>query len=298
MQVDRSTVQGSSSFVVSRGREAPPLYIQVALEMERRIRQGVYSAGEVLPSEPTLAAQLGVSRATIVKAFDTLEYQSMIERRQGRGTFALLPPSPNSLTVVASFSEVTIRSGEKPSHRLIEYKELSPGRNRPFLASAFSANESLVQLERVRLSNGRAVGHHLVTLPRQLCETAELTPERVADPSFSLYKALNDIDEAPDSANEYLQAVPCPAKVAEKLGITGGEPMMRVRRFTKNRFGHLIETVEAHYLGSLYEYQSRMISKSSDGTERSTNEQEATHSDRNSRDISVVVGERLRRSSS
>src|SRR5699024_4857346 len=216
--------------------------------MERRLREGVYPPGELLPSEPALAAQVGVSRATIIKAFDVLDSQRMIERRQGRGTFALRLPSPNSLAEVTSFSDVTSRSGEKPAHRLIEFVELSAGRTRSGLASEFPATEALVQMERVRLSSETAVGHHLVAIPKRLCERAGLTEARIAAPEFSLYAALEAIDEAPDSADESLQAVACPLAVAESLGIAEGEPMMRVRRLIKNRFGHLIETVDAHYL--------------------------------------------------
>lgn len=298
MQLDRSTEQGASAFALDRQKGAPPLYIQVTREVERRLLAGVYSPGKLLPSEPTLAAQLGVSRATIIKAFDTLDSQGMIERRQGRGTFALRPPAPNSLTEVTSFSTVTSRSGATPSHRLIELLELVPIRNRGGPAASFPANEALIQLERVRFSGETAVGHHIVVLPQRLCDRAELTRNRIAEPSFSLYAALEEIDEAPDSADESLRAVACPLTVAERLGISEGEPMMRVRRMTRNRFGHLIEVVDAHYLGSLYEYQSRMASIPSENKERSDNGESQARSGRSLRDISVVVDERLRRTSS
>ena len=297
MQLDRSTDQGLSGFVVDRERTATALYVQVAREIERRLRGGVYSPGELLPSEPSLAAQLGVSRATIIKAFDTLESQNMIERRQGRGTYALRPPSPNNLSEVTSFSQVTSRSGEKPAQRLIECVELPAGKSRIGLASEFSSRETLIQLERVRMSSGAPVGHHIVAIPKRLFDRAGLSQEQIAKPEFSLYSALEAIDEGPDSADESLQAVACPPTVAESLGVAEDEPMMRVRRLTKNRFGHLIETVDAHYLGSLYEYQSRMISNPTDYSERPEHEQENAYTNRNLRDISVVVSERLRRQS-
>jgi GntR family transcriptional regulator len=46
-------------------------------------------SGERLLSEPELAKQLGVSRATLREAMRTFEAQGLIHRRQGAGTFVV-----------------------------------------------------------------------------------------------------------------------------------------------------------------------------------------------------------------
>ena len=49
--------------------------------------------GHRLPSEPALATQLGVSRATLREAMRTFEAQGLLRRKQGSGTFVTHPSS-------------------------------------------------------------------------------------------------------------------------------------------------------------------------------------------------------------
>jgi GntR family transcriptional repressor for pyruvate dehydrogenase complex len=54
--------------------------------LERVLQQGQLPAGARLPSERELAAQLGVSRASIREAIHELTLKGRLERRPGRGT--------------------------------------------------------------------------------------------------------------------------------------------------------------------------------------------------------------------
>jgi GntR family transcriptional regulator len=66
---------------------APPKYAQVVAEIKKRIEQGDYPAGSLLPSEHQLVADFGVSRPTIVKALSSLRQDGWIETQQGKGSF-------------------------------------------------------------------------------------------------------------------------------------------------------------------------------------------------------------------
>src|SRR6202012_1763353 len=64
-----------------------PLYRQVYDIVVRRVAEGDWRPGEALPSEQSLARELGVSQGTMRKVLDSLTAEKVLERRQGKGTF-------------------------------------------------------------------------------------------------------------------------------------------------------------------------------------------------------------------
>jgi len=71
------------------------LYQQIARAIAAAIADGRYPSGDKLPSERELADDFGVSRPTIRDAMIALEFQGLVEARQGSGVFV------NAATAVA-----------------------------------------------------------------------------------------------------------------------------------------------------------------------------------------------------
>lgn len=63
------------------------LATQIAVGLRRLILSGGLRTGERLPASRTLAADLGVSRTTILEVFERLSSEGLIESRIGAGTF-------------------------------------------------------------------------------------------------------------------------------------------------------------------------------------------------------------------
>lgn len=59
---------------------------QVTDRIISEIRSGRYAIGSLLPSEPMLAAEYGISRSTLRVALTTLQGMGFVERKQGAGT--------------------------------------------------------------------------------------------------------------------------------------------------------------------------------------------------------------------
>jgi DNA-binding transcriptional MocR family regulator len=68
-----------------------PLYLQLAHSIKEAIQKGDVRVGARLPAERALADSLGVSRTTVVAAYDVLRGEEWLRSRQGSGTWAELP---------------------------------------------------------------------------------------------------------------------------------------------------------------------------------------------------------------
>lgn len=64
-----------------------PIYLQIEQILTGKITSGELQPGDMIPSEPSMCEQFGVSRMTARKAVDYLVRQGMVERQRGKGTF-------------------------------------------------------------------------------------------------------------------------------------------------------------------------------------------------------------------
>jgi len=72
-----------------------PLVAQIEQELRARMAHGVLGAGMRLPSIRGLADARGVSRNTVIEAYERLRAQGLVRSRQGSGYFVQEPPSPS-----------------------------------------------------------------------------------------------------------------------------------------------------------------------------------------------------------
>ncbi|MFN4309005.1 MAG: FadR/GntR family transcriptional regulator [Ferrovibrio sp.] len=68
-----------------------PAYKLVSRRIEQHILEGRLQPGDRLPSEPQLAAQFGVNRATVREGIRQLEQEGFLQRAAGRRLFVSLP---------------------------------------------------------------------------------------------------------------------------------------------------------------------------------------------------------------
>jgi GntR family transcriptional regulator len=64
-----------------------PLYLQLMQQIRHAIENGALSEGDQLPSIRSVAEELVVSPATVVKAYTELEREGVLSLHQGAGAF-------------------------------------------------------------------------------------------------------------------------------------------------------------------------------------------------------------------
>ena len=96
-------VRVSGVAVASTGGQ--PLYRQVSETLRHRLEDGTYLPGGQLPTEPVMAAELGVHRLTVRRAFEELSREGLLLARQGVGTFASPRTVPLAVTVPLTRAE-------------------------------------------------------------------------------------------------------------------------------------------------------------------------------------------------
>jgi GntR family transcriptional regulator / MocR family aminotransferase len=79
-------IQLRGQFVIDRAR-AEPLSLQIVRQLQQAIEAGRVAGGTQLPSTRSLALTLGVSRNTVLTAYDELAARGFVRGRRGAGMY-------------------------------------------------------------------------------------------------------------------------------------------------------------------------------------------------------------------
>ncbi|MFI6496955.1 GntR family transcriptional regulator [Nonomuraea typhae] len=82
-----------------------PRYAQVADVLRAEIREGLWPAGEKLPSQPELARRFKLSQTSVARAMEVLRNEGMIRSEFGGGSYVLHRPTVKRVRAIpASFA--------------------------------------------------------------------------------------------------------------------------------------------------------------------------------------------------
>jgi GntR family transcriptional regulator / MocR family aminotransferase len=110
--VPRAKIQLKGQFTLDRRRDEP-LSLQIVGQLQEAIEAGRVARGTRLPSTRALARTLGVSRNTVIAAYEELLARGFVRTRRGAGIYAHAP------TVVSGFSmKAVMRAAQFPSRTI------------------------------------------------------------------------------------------------------------------------------------------------------------------------------------
>ncbi len=208
--------------------------------------------GERLPSEPKLARQLGVSRATLREAMRIFETQGVIQRKQGSGTFVVRPSQViesglevlESIEAMARRINLAVSMGElKVEYRLATEEERQ--------ALRLSETSKVLYLSRVILAEGRPVAYLIDIVPEDI-----LSPQDVStDFSGSVLDLLTRRGEPTlHTSRCEINAVTASAEVARSLGIQRGDVLLRFVSYLYDIHGRIIDYSFSYFLPGYFRF--------------------------------------------
>ncbi|WP_285666896.1 GntR family transcriptional regulator [Actinorhabdospora filicis] len=206
-----------------------------------------------LPPERELAADYGVSRATVRQAISELVLEGRLAARQGRGTFVAAPKLIHPLDLV-SYTEAVRAMGRTPSRILVTKERVTADAGTATVLGVEEGTDVL-HLERVLLTDGEPTGLESTYLP------AARFPDLLDtfDPAGSLYACLQDehgvvFAEAEDQIETALAS----PREAHLLGTNPALPMLLLHRVSYDPEGAPIERVRTLYRGDRIGFRARL----------------------------------------
>lgn len=135
-------------------------------------------AGSRLTSEPELAKQLGVSRATLREAMRTFETQGLIRRRQGSGTYVVgkFGVIDAGLEVLESLETMAQRLNLQISVSDLHVEQMEADA-RTAEALCVEAGTRITRVRRVMRAEGRPVAYLVDALPEEYLKPSDLPRE-------------------------------------------------------------------------------------------------------------------------
>ena len=206
-----------------------PLYEEVKKKITTSLIEGKWGPGEAIPSEIELANTYNVSQGTVRKAIDDLSAESILIRRQGKGTYVA---THNEENIQLRFLRLTSNLGlkEKLDNQLVSFvKEKATNK----LAKILNINptSTIISLKRVLTFNGKPLILDVIKIPAQ--SFRGLTAEMVVEKKGSMYRMYEtDFGVRMLRADEQIRAVNANPESASLLNIKKNSPLLSVERIS------------------------------------------------------------------
>jgi GntR family transcriptional regulator len=230
------------------------LSLTIRDKLAQNISSGVIAPGARLPTEPDLAAEMGVSRATLREALRSLEEDGFVSRRRGAGTYATHRPRlRNNLDVNFGVTAMIHAAGMTPGTERARTSQEQADEDEAH-ALDLDPGDPISVLERVRTADERPVVFSRDVVPSVRIGIRAL--EAIGD--GSIYDLLARADRGAGGAVEHgiVSIEPSRADrfLAKALEIKVGAPLLYLRQVDYDREGTPLLLSHEHHVADAFEF--------------------------------------------
>jgi GntR family transcriptional regulator len=225
-----------------------PLYHQLHEILRDSILRGDWQPGDMIPPEPELIRQYGVSRTTVRQVLDMLVNDGLIYRQQGRGTFVAHPTVEQALIRIVSFTEDMHQRGFEPGTRVLSL-DLVPAPQDIAERLEVEPGEELARLVRLCLADGEPMSIEESHLIHRYCpgvlerDYASHTLRETLDRDYGIRWVR---------ASQVIRAIPALKDVAQLLAIPYRSALLRIERVSYSQQNLPVEFLRTTYRGDRY----------------------------------------------
>jgi GntR family transcriptional regulator len=208
--------------------------------------------GEQLPSEPKLAEDFGVSRASLREAMRTFEIRGLLQRKQGVGTFVIHPThvfdtgleNLISLETIAEQIGLEVSMGElKVRQKKVDF-ELSKELGLP-------ENDDILQVSRVIIADNKPVAYLEDNLPIDVISEEEVKLHFTG----SVLDLLIRRDDIPLASSKCdISATGATPELAKALDIQLNDPLLVFSSLLFSTRGRIIDSSFSYFIPGYFHF--------------------------------------------
>ncbi len=208
-------------------------------------------AGHRLISEPELAKQMGVSRATLREAMRTFETQGLIRRRQGAGTYVVgkVPVLDAGLEVLESIETMAQRLKLQVTVSDLDVESIEAGADQ---AEGLRVPEGtrLTRIRRVIRADTRPVAYLVDTLPEEVIKL-EALPQGFSGSVLDFMRERGDDLRISRAA---ISATNATAEVAKALEIQRGDVLLQFVSQLYTAEGKIVDYTVSYFIPGYFNF--------------------------------------------
>jgi GntR family transcriptional regulator len=233
-----------------------PLYFQLKELLRQEIESGYWQPGQRIPSEAELCQAFDISRSVVRQALRELEYQGLLYREQGKGTFVAQPKISESLMQdLTGFYEDMMAKGLTQVTKVLR-EEVQPANKKIANYLQIEPGDQVIVIERLRSVDNEPIVLVTTYLPYNICP--DLVDEDLSTQSlYALLEKKHGLELS--HGRRTIEAVAANEYEARLLGVEEGVPLVLLDSVSYLRDGRPIEYFHAVHRGDRSRFEVEVV---------------------------------------
>lgn len=211
-----------------------PRYRQLYEVLRKQIGSGIYTDGDLLPSEHDLCETYRVTRPTVRHALDDLVKDGFIVKQKGRGSIVQL--NPKGIGILSVTGTTSALEGVDLETRIMVKPHITRWEDPFFFTLTDTEKETgCIHMERLRLVNGQPLFYDITYMPN--LNLPRFTARKFEDRSlFDTLRRAYHIEVK--GGEQRIRSIPASGEIAKQLEVKAGHPILYLeRKINTHRYG-------------------------------------------------------------